>query len=424
MADRQVAPMSHPSLPSFEIQAAQAQAITTISITSTTHARTTTSSTSTPITRAASKGCPFGIDHYPLNHAHYIQDCLAAASTRPPRPNLPPTRLNEYLPSDRYSNTRYHADGSPLHGRERYSSAPSLQTATPFQPSALPYPPPPSSTRSRQHHQRTVMRGPIPTMAPITTASYRATSEQEGDSQSSSSNSPARQDYDESDFYAGNNDSQSSIGVPTFRDMAVSGDVCEPPANRLPAEVLIGIFSKLNTPAELFNAMLVSKRWARNCVDLLWHRPSCISWPKHASICRTLSLTDPTFTYREFIKRLNLASINEGVNDGSVVPLSVCSRVERLTLTACQGLTDAGLIGLLTDSHNLLALDISGDTQITASSMMVLADNCKRLQGLNISGCHRITTESMIAVAKNCRHIKRVSLLLFKSLYNPALTII
>ena len=369
--------------------------------------------TSTSRPPLATHNCPFGLDHRILNHAHYIDDCVAAASTiQPPRP-LPPTRLNDrtttLYPTARFARTtniRY-ASKSPSRARGGYANTPSSSiTNRSFPLQELPSSA--SSPWSRQHSYGTVMRGPVPTMAPIST-SYRAIVEQEGDSQSSSSNSPARQDYDESDFYAGNNDSQSSIGVPTFRDMAVSGEVCEPPANRLPAEVLIGIFSKLSTPAELFNAMLVSKRWARNCVDLLWHRPTCTTWPKLANISTTLSNTDPTFTYRDFVKRLNLAALAEGINDGSVVQLSVCSRVERLTLTSCQGLTDTGLIGLLTDSINLLALDISGDTQITSESMMVLADNCKRLQGLNISGCLKITTESMIAVAKSCRHIKRVS---------------
>lgn len=253
------------------------------------------------------------------------------------------------------------------------------------------------------------MRGPVPTMVPInTSSSYRPGPDPEGDSQSSSSNSPARQDYEESDFYAGNNDSQSSIGVPTFQDMTVSREICEPPANRLPAEVLIGIFSKLSSPQDLLSCMIVSKRWARNCVDLLWHRPACTTWNKHSYICRTLSLTDPYFAYRDFIRRLNLAALADSVNDGSVAPLSVCSRVERLTLTNCDGLTDSGLIGLLTDSHNLLALDISGDTQITAASMMTLAENCRRLQGLNISGCTKISNESMVAVAESCKYIKRV----------------
>jgi hypothetical protein len=112
---------------------------------------------------------------------------------------------------------------------------------------------------------------------------------------------------------------------------------------------------------------------------------------------------------RDFIKRLNLAALAERVNDGSVLPLSVCTRVERLTLTNCEGLTDSGLIGLVTDSSHLLALDISGDLQITEASMLALADNCRRLQGLNISGCTRISNESMIKVAENCKYVKRVS---------------
>jgi hypothetical protein len=418
---------NHASAPFFEIQAEpetqEAQAITTTTSTTSTTTTpstatslpptpTTSTSTSTPTTRAAVGGCPFGLDHA-LDHAHHLVDCIAAASRPPPRPDLPPTRLSNPTttlpPTDRASSTSYDTPSSPFRSVQRYSDTlpPSIPSRVPLPLRVLPSTQPSLWTQQPQQ-QRTAMRGSVPTMAPIGTQ-YRVAIEPEGDSQSSSSNSPARQDYDESDFYAGNNDSQSSIGVPTFRDMAVSGEVCEPPANRLPAEVLIGIFSKLSNPAELFNAMLVSKRWARNCVDLLWHRPSCVTWTKHSSICRTLSLTDPTFTYRDFIKRLNLAALAEGVNDGSVVPLSVCSRVERLTLTMCQGLTDAGLIPLLTDSKNLLALDISGDTQITSESMVVLADNCKRLQGLNITECLKITNESMIAVANACKHIKRVS---------------
>lgn len=232
---------------------------------------------------------------------------------------------------------------------------------------------------------------------------------EEGDSLSSSSNSPARENFEESDFYAGNNDSQSSIGVPTFQDMAVSEEICEPPANRLPAEVLIGIFSKLSSPSDLLNAMLVSKRWARNGVDLLWLRPTCTDWAKHSSICATLELERPYFDYKEFIKRLNLASIAANVSDGSVQSLKTCKRIERLTLTGCVGLSDAGLRDLLEDCNHLLALDISGDTQITSSSMYKLAENCSRLQGLNISGCTQVSSKSMIAVAEGCKYIKRVS---------------
>lgn len=168
------------------------------------------------------------------------------------------------------------------------------------------------------------------------------------------------------------------------------------------------IFAKLNLPSDHFNCMLVCKRWARNTVDLLWHRPSCTTWEKHSSICRTLAMEHPYFAYRHFIKRLNLASLAVEVNDGSVFPLATCTRIERLTLTGCKGLSDSGLKALVEDSGHLLALDISGDDQITEESIFAIADSCPLLQGLNISNCSKISNEGIIRLAKSCKYIKRV----------------
>ncbi len=225
----------------------------------------------------------------------------------------------------------------------------------------------------------------------------------------SSTSSPAPADNEESDFFLGANDSQSSLGVPNLQDIQVD-DECLPPVNRLPNEILISVFSKLGPSSDILHVMLTCKRWARNAVDILWHRPACSTWEKHASICQTLGVENPYFAYREFIKRLNLASLADKVNDGSVMPLAVCSRVERLTLTGCKGLTDSGLIALVQNNSHLLALDISLDEQITEASINAIAENCRRLQGLNISGCSRISNESMIHLAQACRYIKRVGL--------------
>lgn len=240
---------------------------------------------------------------------------------------------------------------------------------------------------------------------------YRATPDAEGDS--STSNSPARLDYEESDFYAANNDSQSSIGVPTFQDMAVSQQDCAPApkslASSLPAEVLINIFSKFNETADLISCMLVSKLWSRNSVDSLWHRPNCTTWALHGLICRTLTQDHTYYPYKEFVKRLNLAQLAGGVNDGSVLALAGCNRVERLTLTKCINLTDSGLTALLEGSRNLLALDISEADKITGVSMEALARNCQNLQGLNVMGCVEIPNEAFMTVAKSCTSLKRVS---------------
>lgn len=234
----------------------------------------------------------------------------------------------------------------------------------------------------------------------------------ERDSRSSSStNSPVPADNEESDFFHVANDSQSSLGVvPNLQDMQVTDPDCLPTVAALPSEILISIFSRITAPGELLNCMLTCKRWARNVVEILWHRPSCTSWTKHSAICATLGLETPYFTYTDFVKRINLAALADRVNDGSVIPLSVCTRVERLTLTNCQGLTDLGLIPLVRSSHHLLALDISGDINITESSIIAIAENCRRLQGLNVSNCKQISNESMAQLAQSCKFIKRVCL--------------
>ncbi|KFZ22715.1 hypothetical protein V502_02799 [Pseudogymnoascus sp. VKM F-4520 (FW-2644)] len=242
--------------------------------------------------------------------------------------------------------------------------------------------------------------------SPFTT---QTATDQDEDSHSSSSNSPTRADYEEFDFFINANDSQSSIGLPTSDAAAVQDEYrCQPPIHRLPAEILINTFSKLGTATDLLNCMLTCKAWARNAVDLLWLRPACSTWPKHSVICRTLNLPNPYFAYRDFVKRLNLATLADSVNDGSVTPLQVCTQVERLTLTNCHGLTDQGLISLITDNRRLLALDISGDSNITEASINLLALNCRLLQGLNISGCTKISNESLINVAERCKKIKRL----------------
>ncbi|KAK1835332.1 SCF E3 ubiquitin ligase complex F-box protein grrA [Podospora conica] len=228
---------------------------------------------------------------------------------------------------------------------------------------------------------------------------------------SSSSGSPAPADNEESDFFLGANDSQSSLGVPNLQDMHVhDNEEHMLPVNRLPNEILIAIFVKLNSASDILHVMLTCKRWARNAVDILWHRPACTTWAKHKSICQTLGFETPYFHYRDFIKRLNLASLAEKVNDGSVMPLSVCSRVERLTLTGCKGLTDSGLIALVQNNTNLLALDISLDHQITEASINAIAEHCRKLQGLNVSSCTKISNESLINLAHSCRYIKRLKL--------------
>ena len=238
----------------------------------------------------------------------------------------------------------------------------------------------------------------------------------ESASASSSSSSPERAAYDDdTDFFtAQRNDSESSIGVSSLRDLTMSPtqerEHRVSPISRLPPELLIGVFTKLNSSADLRSCMLVSKTWSRNSVDLLWHRPLCNTWHNLQSVTRSVQTTDGYYSYNALVKRLNLSNLNDQISDGTVNPFQMCKRIERLTLTGCVKLTDGGVCSLIYGSRSLLALDITGLDAITDHTLKAVSENCGRLQGLNITDCSKVTDDSLVAVAEHCHLLKRVSL--------------
>lgn len=238
-------------------------------------------------------------------------------------------------------------------------------------------------------------------------------------SDTSASTSPERGidlDDDNDSFMLQANDSQSSLAPSISPDddeetlrRALEERCRVSPISRLPAELMIAIFAKLSSPADLKNCMLVSREWSRNSVGLLWHRPQTNKWSSVKNVITTVRKTDSFFDYASLIKRLNLSALGNEVSDGTLQPLSGCKRVERLTLTNCTKLTDLSLTAMLKDNRSLLALDVTGLEGITDRTMFALAENVVRLQGLNITNCKKISDESLEAVARSCRHLKRVS---------------
>ena len=232
-------------------------------------------------------------------------------------------------------------------------------------------------------------------------------------SESSTSSSPERtMNDDDTDFFMHQvNDSQSSIGVGNLRDLHVdpSHNAVRAPVNRLPPELLIAIFSKLSSsPADMLSCMQVSQAWATNCVGILWHRPTCSTWDNLTRVASSVTKPKSYFQYSAMIKRLNMSSLCEEINDGTILPFASCKRIERLTLTSCRLLTDNGISGVIQGNNHLQALDVSGIRSLTDHTLSVVARDCPRLQGLNITGCTEITDDSLIRLAQSCRQLKRV----------------
>lgn len=231
-------------------------------------------------------------------------------------------------------------------------------------------------------------------------------------SESSTSSSPERAADDDTDFFAQANDSQSSIGIGTYREQTVSNepDVIVPPIGRLPPEILISIFSKLSSPTDMLHCMLVSRKWAANCVGILWHRPSCNRSENLRSVVASVGKRDSFFPYSELIRRLNLATLASKVTDVELLAFAQCKRIERLTLTNCSKLTDKGVSELVEGNRHLQALDVSELRSLTDNFLYTVAKNCPRLQGLNITNCVQITDEPLVVISQSCKHLKRVGI--------------
>ncbi|BDD60728.1 SCF ubiquitin ligase complex subunit [Monascus purpureus] len=245
---------------------------------------------------------------------------------------------------------------------------------------------------------------------PISRSRHAARFSSEAPSESSSSSSPDRVCDDDTEIVMGmSNDSQSSVGS-NLRDLDVDNVRTLAPIARLPPELLISIFSKLSSPSDLLNCMLVCRGWAANCVAILWHRPSCNNWDDLKSVATAVGKPDRLFSYSDLIRRLNLSALTEKVSDGTVVPFTHCKRIERLTLTNCSQLTDKGVSDLVESNHHLQALDVSELDSLTDHTIYTISRNCPRLQGLNITGCIKVTDDSLVVVSEKCRHLKRLKL--------------
>uniref|UniRef100_A0A093VL98 SCF E3 ubiquitin ligase complex F-box protein grrA n=1 Tax=Talaromyces marneffei PM1 TaxID=1077442 RepID=A0A093VL98_TALMA len=228
-----------------------------------------------------------------------------------------------------------------------------------------------------------------------------ARSSSKAPSESSTSSSPERAADDDTDFFAQANDSQSSIGVGTFREQIGSNepDIIIPPIGRLPPEILISVFSKLSSPSDMLHCMLVSRKWAANCVGILWHRPSCNRTENLRSVVTSVGKSESFFPYSELIRRLNLASLASKITDGELSAFTQCKRIERLTLTNCSKLTDKGVSDLVEGNRHLQALDVSELHALTDNffrSVTALLSTLRNMRELRLAQCVEIDDSSFL----------------------------
>ncbi|GAA5831222.1 hypothetical protein JCM11251_007797 [Rhodosporidiobolus azoricus] len=183
------------------------------------------------------------------------------------------------------------------------------------------------------------------------------------------------------------------------------------PASSLPHEILLHIL-RLLPSSSLAPALRVCKSWCQCGVELLWHKPIFKTLPSLYRMLQVVSLPEDqqTFPYPKFVRRLNFNNLHHEMSDRMLAKLLPCTRIERLTLTLCKGLTSAAMVSLLSLSKRLIALDLSDVENVDDAVLEAMARNCPKLQGLNMSGCARITDRGLEQLALGCPALRRIKL--------------
>lgn len=177
----------------------------------------------------------------------------------------------------------------------------------------------------------------------------------------------------------------------------------------LPQEILLHIFRYvLASQRDLRACMLVCRRWCACAVELLWHRPVVFRPAALFQLVHVL-MQGRAFPYAAFVRRLNFSLLAGELDDGLLGRTGLCTRLQRLTLAGCTNVMPDTLVRVLSHTHALASIDLTGVVHTTDRVLDALAQNCPHLQGANLTGCPHITSSGVQALAR-CTQLRRVKL--------------
>lgn len=192
--------------------------------------------------------------------------------------------------------------------------------------------------------------------------------------------------------------------------------------SHIPSELLVQILQHVldspdYTAIHLLQCALSCKAWSYSALQLLWLRPIILKPQSWLRFSKTLALPSPYIQYAPLIRRINLSAIPEFISDDSLITLSDCKHLDRMTLAGCTHITNEGLSYFLDQNVGefLQSIDLSEMKQVTDDTIIKIARHCKYLQGLNLSVTpikeeefDTITDKSIITLAENCKDLRKV----------------
>lgn len=179
--------------------------------------------------------------------------------------------------------------------------------------------------------------------------------------------------------------------------------------DRLPVDVLAHIFVLITCFKDLAQTSCVCRKWKQGVKQSLGRREklSFSGWKMDDDSTTRLVL------HAYSLKELDISKSRWGcqITDNGLYQLSSAkcvSNLSSISLWGMTGITDKGVVQLISRAASLQHLNIGG-TFITDDSLFAIANGCPHLKTIVLWGCRHVTENGLLVLVNKCRKLESIN---------------
>lgn len=179
--------------------------------------------------------------------------------------------------------------------------------------------------------------------------------------------------------------------------------------DRLPVDLLAHIFVMITSFTDLAQASSVCRKWKKGVKQSMGRRKtlSFAGWKMDDD--STARLVRLAYS----LKELDISRSRWGcqISDNGLYQISLAKCVSNLTsisLWGNAGITDSGVLQLISGAKSLQHLNIGG-TFITDESLYAIADSCPQLKSIVLWSCRHVTENGLLVLVNKCRKLELIN---------------
>ncbi|KAK6923054.1 F-box domain [Dillenia turbinata] len=180
--------------------------------------------------------------------------------------------------------------------------------------------------------------------------------------------------------------------------------------DRLPVDVLAHIFVFISSFPDLAQASRVCKKWRQGIRQSMGRRESLSFSGFKMDDDSTSRLLFDAYS----LKHLDISRSCWGcqISDNGLCKISLAqcvSKLQSISLWGMTGITDEGVVHLISKAKSLQHLNIGG-TFITDESLFAIAESCPNLKTVVLWSCRHVTENGLLLLVHKCSKLESINL--------------